>query len=136
MSAPTVFTEVLTMTVLTAAGDRGVVKVDLCWSAAAHPELQMIVHGRQPGDDVEWVFARELLSRGLRGGIGDGDVRVMPDPAGAFVQIVLRQDGRQAVLSACATRVGEFIDRTLAAVPLHAEVAVPEPGWFADGGAR
>jgi hypothetical protein len=136
VTAPTVLTEVLTMTVLTAAGQRGVVEVDLCWSAAAHPELQMIVHSRPPDDDVEWVFARELLSKGLQRGIGDGDVRVMPDPAGAFVQIVLGHGDDRAVLTACSTRVGEFIDRTLAAVPLHAEIAVPEPGWFADGGAR
>jgi hypothetical protein len=35
-------------------------------------------------EPVEWIFARDLLSRGIQGrqGIGDGHVRPSPGPAG------------------------------------------------------
>ena len=42
-------------------------------------------------EPVEWVFARDLLSRGIQGrqGIGDVQVRPSPGPAGGEPGIVL-----------------------------------------------
>ena len=73
----------------------------------------------EPGTDMEWVFGRDLMLRGISQPAGDGDVQVFPslDPEGhAEVGLVLRSPGGQALLKAPAREVLDFLARTTRAV--------------------
>lgn len=128
MTAPTVLTERLTMNVLGSDGIRSTVRVDLSWSAVAHPEVLLVIHAGR-GQTIEWVMARELLADGLICKSGEGDVRIAPDPAGGFLQIVLRSEHDAAVFTADLLDVADFLGRTTDIEPLNAPVHVPEPDW-------
>lgn len=69
---------------------------------------------------VRWVFARDLLSEGLNGQVGVGDVSVSPveDENGIpAVQIQLSSPDGDAYLLAPADHVNEFVRRTWRLVP-------------------
>ena len=73
----------------------------------------------EPGTDMEWVFGRDLMLRGISQPAGDGDVQVFPslDPEGhAEVGLVLRSPVGQALLKAPAREVLDFLARTTRAV--------------------
>ncbi len=55
----------------------------MCYSADDPYAIRMAFHVGAD-EPVEWIFARELLSAGLRGPAGEGDVQVWPS----------EQDGR------------------------------------------
>lgn len=138
MTAPTVLTERLTVQVLDIHGRRSTIRVDLSWSAVAHPEVLLSLHAGRDRT-IDWVMARELLAAGLVAPAGEGDVRVSPDPAGGYVQIVLRSESdAAAVLTVDLCDVAAFLERTVAVVPVDAEIDVPPsdwPGWVPSGGA-
>ena len=67
-----------------------------------------------------WTFGRELLLNGVNVPTGLGDVQVYPTHDGVIVE--LRSGSSSAALLAYAPDVAEFIDRTLAVVPLDAEI--------------
>jgi hypothetical protein len=140
MTAPTVLTERLTVKVLDIHGRRSTIRVDLSWSAVAHPEVLLSLHAGRDRT-IDWVMARELLAAGLVAPAGEGDVRVSPDPAGGYVQIVLRsrsESDAAAVLTVDLCDVAAFLDRTVAVVPVDTDVDVPDPdwpGWVPSGGA-
>jgi len=72
-----------------------------------------------PGTDMEWVFGRDLMLRGITQPAGDGDVQVFPslDPDGhAEVGLALRSPSGQALLKAPAREVLDFLARTTRAV--------------------
>ena len=71
-----------------------------------------------PTRDVRWVFARELLTDGLLGPVGNGDVRVWPgeDPARDVVVVELSSPTGPARFEASATAVATFLDRSFALV--------------------
>lgn len=77
------------------------------------------------GDDleVEWVFARDLLSVGLSRPAGDGDVHVWPcwESGQDTVLISLSSPDGKAVLEAEARDVQAFLQRTAHVVPLGDE---------------
>lgn len=78
-------------------------------------------HGLIP---VRWLFARDLLIWGVHEPIGDGDVRVWPsvDARGrAVVVIELRSPSGSILIQARARDLQQFINRTLAAVPVGEE---------------
>lgn len=64
-----------------------------------------------PDQDVAWVFARELLTRGLDEPAGDGDVRIWPafDAGRDVVCISLRSPDGEALLQAAADELVEFL---------------------------
>lgn len=74
-------------------------------------------------ESVDWVFARELLSQGLREPAGDGDVRVRPGTGEHLgqVHISLTSPDGQALLLAPAARLTTFLDATYELVPDGAE---------------
>jgi hypothetical protein len=84
-------------------------------------------------ESVEWVFARDLLSRGLEGRTGLGDVRVWPadvqeDPdtgarrrARGVLNIELSSPFGQARFEAPVRDVANFLDRTYRVVPAGRE---------------
>jgi Streptomyces sporulation and cell division protein, SsgA len=78
------------------------------------------------GDEtVEWVFARELLSTGLRDEAGLGDVRVWPSSETGVdvVYVSLSSPEGEALLEAPARELSMFLKRTYAAVPAGSESA-------------
>ena len=79
----------------------------------------------QTGEEegVDWVFARDLLSEGLRAPAGEGDVRVWPGRSGtqAVVYIALSSPEGQALLEAPLAGIAAFLAQTEQAVPWGAE---------------
>jgi hypothetical protein len=91
--------------------------VSLRYSAADPYAVRAVFSG--DGMEVEWVFARDLLRRGLSAPIGDGDVHVWPSwgTGRELLMISLTSPDGQAVLEAGAEDVRLFLDRTAAVVP-------------------
>lgn len=72
----------------------------------------------QPGDWVEWEFARDLLAAGLSGPVGIGDIRIRPGSAADDV-LVLELDSSDgyAAVEMSHAEVSRFLDATHALVP-------------------
>lgn len=74
-------------------------------------------------EPVEWIFARDLLSRGIQGRQGIGDVQVRPSPGpaggepGSALNIELTSPYGRARLEAPAREVGDFLRRAYQIVP-------------------
>lgn len=83
---------------------------------------------------VEWIFARDLLTAGLTGPVGEGDVRAWTSPSSdggePVLNIVLSSPFGQAHLEAPMTATAEFLRRTYDAIPAGRE------GDFFDIGAE
>lgn len=75
------------------------------------------------GQGVAWVFARDLVSRGLHAAAGEGDVRIRPcafrGVAGASIALV-SPDG-EALVRASARDLEEFLRRTHLVCPPGSE---------------
>ena len=62
---------------------------------------------------VEWVFSRDLLTDGLLGAAGAGDVRIRPaDGDPESVEIELSSPSGHATFRAASGEVSEFLART------------------------
>jgi hypothetical protein len=77
-------------------------------------------------EPVEWIFARDLLSNGLKGRDGLGDVRVWPAPGqgGAAEQVLhieLSSPFGEAHFEAPTRDVSDFLRRTYRIVPAGEE---------------
>lgn len=75
-------------------------------------------------EDVTWFLARDLLLAGIGDPAGDGDVRIWPAVApdlGAAVVVRLQAPGGRLVLRLGMAELDDFLDRTLALVPLGTE---------------
>jgi hypothetical protein len=77
-------------------------------------------------EPVEWIFARELVSNGLKGRDGLGDVRVWPAPGqgGAAEQVLhieLSSPFGEAHFEAPMRDVSDFLRRTYRIVPAGEE---------------
>ncbi|NBM15528.1 SsgA family sporulation/cell division regulator [Streptomyces sp. GC420] len=74
-----------------------------------------------PGDaPVGWAFGRDLLSGGLIGPCGDGDVHIAPaDPEEALGEVLLKLQvgGERALFRAGTAPLLAFLDRTAKLVP-------------------
>ena len=60
---------------------------------------------------VDWVFSRDLLTEGLIGPVGDGDVRIRPADGDA-VEIELSSPSGHATFRATVGDVSDFLGRT------------------------
>ena len=67
-----------------------------------------------------WTFSRDLLITGASMPSGVGDVQVYPTYDGVIIE--LRSGSYAVALLAYAPDVAQFIDRTLAVVPIDAEL--------------
>ncbi|MEY7971474.1 SsgA family sporulation/cell division regulator [Saccharomonospora xinjiangensis] len=78
----------------------------------------------EPGEWVEWEFARDLLITGLHAPAGIGDIRIRPDLSPSDVDLLVIElespDGYAAVEIA-RSDVTSFLDATLSRVPLGYE---------------
>ncbi|WP_437105356.1 SsgA family sporulation/cell division regulator [Streptomyces sp. enrichment culture] len=79
--------------------------------------------GPSSGPPVTWSFARELLTEGLRGPVGVGDVLVLPRCSHHphSIRIVLSNRHGAALIQLAASEVAAFIRQTLSLVPAGAE---------------
>jgi sporulation and cell division protein SsgA len=74
-------------------------------------------------EPVEWIFARDLLSRGIQGRQGIGDVQVWPSPGpaggdpGSVLTIELTSPYGQARFETPAGQVTDFLHRAYQIVP-------------------
>jgi sporulation and cell division protein SsgA len=74
------------------------------------------------GGDVEWVFARELLDRGLHGPSGDGDVHIWPcGPGRTMIEFSSSQG--TALIEFPADDLRNFLRWAYASVPVGQESA-------------
>jgi hypothetical protein len=94
----------------------------LCYSAGDPYAILMAFHvGTE--DPVEWIFSRDLLSQGLHGPAGEGDVQVWPgdDHGLGVLNIALCSPFGQAHFEAPMTAIAEFLDRTFGIIPAGSE---------------
>ncbi|MFD7705766.1 SsgA family sporulation/cell division regulator [Streptomyces sp. NPDC059786] len=83
------------------------------------PYAVCLAVGAPAAPSVDWVFARSLLTQGLSGPAGAGDVLVSPRRPDRpdVVRIVLRSGAGEAVVEADTAAVTAFLRRADALVP-------------------
>ena len=64
--------------------------------------------------DINWVFARDLLEKGLTDSVGEGDVVIWPahDAAGQIICISLSSPGGNALLEADSSEIRTFLSQS------------------------
>ncbi len=74
---------------------------------------------------VEWMFARQLLTDGIRHTVGEGDVRVWPgDQVGErVVNLAMASPSGSALFEIDRDALVEFLQQTYLAVPTGSEEA-------------
>ena len=83
--------------------------------------------GGSDDDVVEWMFARQLLTDGVRGPVGEGDVRVWPGvrTTGAgldrIVNLAMASPSGSALFEIDRDGLVEFLQKTYLAVPTGSE---------------
>ncbi len=88
--------------------------------------IRISFHAGQ-AESVEWIFARDLLSAGIQGREGLGDVKVWPSagfeggPPGSVFNIELSSELGQAHFEAPLTEISDFLRRTYRIVPAGEE---------------
>ena len=77
------------------------------------------------GDVVEWTFARQLLTDGVAGPVGEGDVQVWPSSSAgsSVVCLALSSPSGKALFEIPLPYLVDFLGRTYAAVPTGQESA-------------
>ena len=94
------------------------------WSySAADPfAVNLGVRGRR-NRFVEWLVARDLVIESLTGPAGCGDVRMSPQHVDGYdiVEIEIRSTDGRAVLEVDRDLLQQFVDASLALVPVGAE---------------
>jgi hypothetical protein len=86
-------------------------------------------------EPVEWIFARDLLSEGMSGPSGEGDVRVWPSSAEGepALNLVLSSPFGQAHFEAPMQALADFLRRTYEAIPAGHEGEYFDIGGELDG---
>ena len=78
-----------------------------------------------PSDVVEWTFARQLLTDGVAGPVGEGDVQVWPTAAAtggpSIVCLSLSSPSGRALFEVPLPELVEFLGQTYEAVPTGSE---------------
>ena len=72
---------------------------------------------------VEWMFARQLLTDGVTGAVGEGDVRVWPSMSGGerVISLAMASPSGSALFEIDRDALVEFLQQTYVAVPTGAE---------------
>ena len=78
------------------------------------------------GSVVEWLFARQLLTGGISGTVGEGDVRVWPSTGGRerVVNLAMASPSGSALFEIDRDALTQFLQQTFLAVPTGTEEAV------------
>lgn len=79
----------------------------------------------ESGDVVDWTFARQLLTDGVSGPVGEGDVQVWPSSSGGapVVCLALSSPSGKALFEIPLPQLVDFLGSTYATVPTGAESA-------------
>lgn len=80
--------------------------------------------GGSEGDGiVEWMFARQLLTDGVAGTVGDGDVRVWPSTSGGerVINLAMASPSGSALFEIDRDALVQFLQQTYVAVPTGSE---------------
>jgi hypothetical protein len=79
--------------------------------------------GGEEDGTVEWMFARELLTDGVREAVGEGDIRVWPSMAGGerVVNLAMASPSGSALFEIDRDALVEFLQQTYLAVPTGSE---------------
>jgi hypothetical protein len=85
--------------------------------------------GGSEDDVVEWMFARQLLTDGVRGPVGEGDVRVWPGVRSGggrdrVVNLAMASPSGSALFEIDRDGLVEFLQQTYLAVPTGSEAEV------------
>jgi hypothetical protein len=86
--------------------------------------VQICFHtGGPDGDVVEWTFARQLLTDGVAGAVGEGDVQAWPSSSGGLpiVCLSLCSPSGRALFELPLQGLVDFLGQTYAAVPTGSE---------------
>lgn len=72
---------------------------------------------------VEWLFARQLLTDGVAGAVGEGDVRVWPSMSGRerVINLAMASPFGSALFEIDRDALVEFLQQTYLAVPTGTE---------------
>ncbi len=75
---------------------------------------------------VEWMFARQLLTEGVAGPVGEGDVRVWPEVHGGerVVNLAMASPSGSALFEIDRDELVKFLQQTYLAVPTGSEDTV------------
>ena len=75
---------------------------------------------------VEWMFARQLLTDGVAGPVGEGDVRVWPEEheGQRVIYLAMASPSGSALFEIDRDELVEFLQQTYLAVPTGAEAGV------------
>ncbi len=79
--------------------------------------------GSEPDGTVEWMFARQLLTDGIRESVGEGDVRVWPSMSDGerVVNLAMTSPSGSALFEIDRDALVEFLQQTYLAVPTGSE---------------
>ncbi|CAO5255353.1 SsgA family sporulation/cell division regulator [Frankia sp. AgKG'84/4] len=106
------------------AGRGRVTVLQLCWRACDPLAVSMSLVSRPEHPALpqgSWVAPRDALRTGLNQVIGDGDVRIGPDPGHRGVRLDLVDGDRRSVVVVSTTSLRQFLDRTERLVPTGQE---------------
>jgi len=96
------------------------------WAYSAADPFAVTLGVRTRGDRfVEWLVARDLVIDSLRAPAGCGDIRMSPQHVQGYdiVEIEIRSTDGRAVLEVDRDLLAEFVDASVALVPLGDESA-------------
>ncbi|MCM3926113.1 SsgA family sporulation/cell division regulator [Frankia sp. AiPs1] len=107
------------------AASRGRVTVfQICWRACDPLAVSMTLVSRPEHPALpqgSWVAPRDALRAGLEATVGDGDVRIGPDPGEGGVRLDLVDGDRRSVVVLATASLRSFLDRTERLVPTGQE---------------
>ncbi len=89
--------------------------------------VRVAFHTGGAGDGiVEWMFARQLLTDGIAGPVGDGDIRVWPALRGAdrVINLAMASPSGAALFELDRDALVRFLQQTYQAVPTGQEADV------------
>ncbi len=100
------------------------VLADLRYSADDPWAVRVAFQTGGEGDGVvEWMFARQLLTDGIAGTVGEGDVRVWPSMTNGerVVNLAMASPSGSALFEIDRDSLVEFLQKTYLAVPTGTE---------------
>ena len=83
-------------------------------------QVRFHTHSSEDADSVEWTFARQLLTDGVAGPTGEGDVRVWPSD-GLEVSLSLSSPSGKALFQVPLRELVDFLTMSYEVVPTGAE---------------
>jgi hypothetical protein len=121
---PTCVSSALQLRLVVAGAAPLPVRAELRYDVLDPYAVQISFHtGGPDGEVVEWTFARQLLTDGVAGPVGEGDVQAWPS-SGAGLPVVclsLSSPSGRALFELPLQGLVDFLGQTYAAVPTGSE---------------